>query len=128
MEGHMEDVPMKPDLDLFEQQSRKFSLIPLNGKRPFEQGWEKWCETRREFNRRDFEGHNAGVCCGPASGVLVLDVDDPHAFEALLKGNGLIMPDTFTVTTGSDKPHFYFKYPQGGVRVGNKSFKHWNLV
>jgi hypothetical protein len=34
------------------------------------------------------------------------------------------VPDTFTVMTGSGKPHFYFKYPQGGVRVGNKSFKH----
>jgi len=120
----MNNSASNQDLDLFERQARNFSLIPLNGKRPFEQHWEKWCETKRTFNRKDFEGHNAGVCCGPASGVLVLDVDDPQAFEALLLGNGLTVPDTFTVMTGSDKPHFYFQYPKGGVRVGNKSFKH----
>ena len=120
----MDNSASNQDLKLFELQAGRFSLVPLTGKRPFEQGWEKWCETKREFNRRDFEGHNAGVCCGPASGVLVLDVDDPQAFEALLVGNGLAVPETYTVITGSGKPHYYFRYPQGGVRVGNKSFKH----
>ena len=127
MEGHMEDVKIKPDLDLFERQARNFSLIPLNGKRPFEQGWQQWCDTKRDFNRREFEGHNAGVCCGPASGVLVLDVDDPEAFNALLEGNGLSVPETLTVITGSGKPHYYFRYPQGGLVVRNKSFKHFSI-
>jgi hypothetical protein len=43
----MDNSAISRDLDLFELQARRFSLIPLNGKRPFEQGWEKWCETRR---------------------------------------------------------------------------------
>jgi hypothetical protein len=123
-EGNMQDLTSRQDLDLFERQAARFSLIPLDGKKPFEKDWQQWCEAKRAFNRKDFEGHNAGVCCGPASEVLVLDVDDPQAFEALLLGNGLAVPETRTVITGSGKPHFYFKYPQGGVRVGNKSFKH----
>jgi hypothetical protein len=124
MEGNMKSLKTDPDLKLFERQAEAFSLIPLNGKRPIEEGWQQWCKTKREFNRRDFEGHNAGVCCGPASGVLVLDVDDPEAFEALLESNGDVVPKTFTVMTGSDKPHYYFNYPAGGVTIGNKSFKH----
>ena len=75
-------------LDIFEFLSASFSLIPLVGgfpapgqpsrefKRPTESNWQQWCEQKRPFNRKDFAPERAGVACGPASGVLVLDVDD----------------------------------------------------
>jgi len=112
-----------PNIALFEKQSKAFSLIPLNGKSPFEGGWQKYCEQKRDFKKEDFEGHNAGVCCGPASNCLVLDIDDPDAFDVLCKENGLDVPETYTVLTGTGKPHYYFKYPEG-AEVGNKSLKH----
>ena len=110
----------KSDLRLFKKQAKNFSLIPLNGKVPFENGWEKYCKTKREYYEQDFRGHNAGLCCGPASGVLVLDIDDPEMFKEL----NLPIPDTYTVITGSGKPHYYFLYPKGEDTYGNKSIKH----
>ena len=113
-----------PDLSLFGKQAEHFSIIPLNGKRPFEKNWQRFCETKRDFRKQDFTSHNAGVCCGPASNVLVLDIDDPQAFSALLEAAELSIPETYTVHTGTDKPHYYFQYPQDGDRHGNKSLKH----
>jgi hypothetical protein len=112
------------DVMQFSELANNFSLIPLNGKVPFEKGWQQWCSTKHEFNEADFEGHNAGVCCGPASGVIVLDIDDPDAFEALIKGNGFEIPGTYTVRTGSGKLHYYFTYPATGDEIGNRSLKH----
>lgn len=72
---------MTPDLNQFRElsQRRQFSLLRLKGKDPsvFEgKGWQHHCETRRTFEEINFqEGQNAGVACGPASGVMVLDKD-----------------------------------------------------
>ena len=119
----MADNLLTQDVKQFQKQSEKFSLIPLNGKAPFEEGWQKYCETKREFKPEDFEGHNAGICCGPASNLLVLDIDDADAFDALCKANGFEIPETYTVHTGTGKPHYYFKYPDG-ADIGNRSLKH----
>ncbi|MEA5089268.1 bifunctional DNA primase/polymerase [Solidesulfovibrio sp.] len=115
-----------PDLDLFERQSKSWSVIPLKPgqKRPEESGWQKWCSTKRTFRRADFQGRNAGVACGPASGVLVLDVDDVDAFTILAEVHRLEIPDTFIVRTGKGRPHFYYKYPDDGRDYGNLSMKH----
>ena len=64
----MEETQLKQDVSIFQKQAGKFSLIPLNGKVPFEENWQRYCVTKREFKPEEFEGHNAGICCGPASG------------------------------------------------------------
>jgi hypothetical protein len=56
--------------------AKGFSLIPLNGKIPTEKGWQKWCVLKRPFKANDFKGRNAGIACGPASKLLVLDIDN----------------------------------------------------
>ncbi len=115
---------LSPDISQFQRLAERFSLIPLDGKRPIEANWQRFCTTRRGFCREDFEGKNAGICCGPASGVLVLDVDDPDAFTAMIESNGLSLPETMQVQTGSGKPHYYFRYPDDGKNYGNKGIKH----
>lgn len=115
-----------PDLDLFERQAKSWSVIPLikGQKRPQETGWERHCKTKRPFRRADFRDRNAGIACGPASGVLVLDLDDLDAFNVLAEAHRLEIPDTYTVRTGSGKPHFYFQYPDDGREYGNMTVKH----
>jgi len=115
-----------PDLDLFERQSKSWSVIPLKEgqKAPQESGWQKWCSAKRPFRRDDFQGRNAGIACGPASGVLVLDLDDLDAFNVLAEVHQLEIPDTYTVRTGSGKPHFYFQYPDDGREYANMTVKH----
>ncbi|MBW2046039.1 MAG: bifunctional DNA primase/polymerase [Deltaproteobacteria bacterium] len=100
-----------------------FSLIPLDGKRPVEKDWPKWCERPRRFNPKDFEGRNAGIPCGPANGILVLDVDEPSLFYQRAKERGWQRPVTRVHLTGTGKPHFLFQYPKNGKRYGCRSFK-----
>ncbi|MEM3857935.1 MAG: bifunctional DNA primase/polymerase [Candidatus Micrarchaeaceae archaeon] len=54
--------------------------------------------------------NNIAILTGEKSGVVVLDVDKTAIgwFNERLKENGAI--DTFTVKTGKDGYHFYFKY------------------
>lgn len=125
-------------LDIFEFLSDSFSLIPLVGgfpapgqssrefKRPTEPNWQQWCERKRPFDRKDFAPDRAGVACGPASGVLVLDVDDMGKFREWLATNvGEELPATLTVKTGGEgeRYHFYFQYPDDGQRYPNRSVK-----
>ena len=125
-------------LDIFEFLSASFSLIPLVGgfpasgqdtrgfKRPAESNWQQWCEQKRPFDRKDFAPERAGVACGPASGVLVLDVDDMEKFREWLATNvGEELPATLKVKTGGtgERYHFYFLYPSDGQRCPNRSIK-----
>jgi hypothetical protein len=103
--------------------SERFSLIPLKGKVPIEPGWQRWCEEKRIFNPKEFEGNNAGVACGPASGVLVVDIDHSQLFKQILSSNNWTYDETFTVRTGADRYHLYFKYPNNGGRCGCTSYK-----
>jgi hypothetical protein len=99
------------------------SLIPLKGKVPIEDDWTYYCENTRLYNAKDFNGHNAGIPCGPANGILVIDVDDLEKFEAICKSKNLELPPTRRHQTGSGKPHIIYKYPKNGKRYGNRSFK-----
>lgn len=126
-------------LDIFEFLATSFSLIPLAGgfpapgqsarefKRPLESNWNQWCETKRPFSRADFAPERAGVACGPASGVLVLDVDDMDAFWNWQVDQDIPvgLPPTLTVKTGGEgeRYHFYFLYPDDGQRYGCRSVK-----
>lgn len=56
------------------------SVIPVasNGKNPIIDGWSKYCEelpTQDLIDKWDKMKVNIGVACGPASGILVLDID-----------------------------------------------------
>jgi len=92
------------------------SLIPLNGKVPIESGWQRWCTEIRDETPHPHGDGNFGIPCGPANGVLVLDVDNEDVFSV----QGLEVPETFTVKTGKGK-HFYFNYPNGGKTYSNRT-------
>ena len=83
------------------------------GKRPLLKGWQKYtvrlpteAEVRSSF--RQNPKANVGVVCGPASGILILDVDGPEG-EASLQGREV--PETPIVRTGSGGRHLYFRHP-----------------
>lgn len=67
---------------------------------------------------------NAGVACGEASGVFVVDVDTYKgaSFEQLLEASGLSEATeicTRVVKTARGGLHYYFKYPFGGIGCKN---------
>ncbi len=123
--GHGESMLMiKEQIQTWQILSGKgFSLIPVTGKRPLEQGWQQWCERRRSFNPDDFKGHNAAVATGPASGILVLDLDDIRIFAVEATKQGRDLPATYQVETGSGNLHYYYSYPNNGKPYTNRSFK-----
>jgi archaellum biogenesis ATPase FlaH len=124
-------------LTIFEFLAQTLSLIPLREgfptpaeikahglakaakkyKSPVEKGWNRWCREKRPFDRTDFSTDRAGVACGPASGVLVLDVDNPPMFEDWMHENhpDERLPVTLKVKTGGhgERFHYYFQYPSG---------------
>lgn len=114
---------------VFEKLHTKFSLISLmdgfgnsSFKAPIEKGWTRYC-TEKNPNlptSRD----RCGICTGPASGLLVLDVDRFEAFKAYFEREHGIPPqfDTFIVETGRGY-HIYFQYPDDGQEYTNKSFR-----
>ena len=116
--------------EVFEKLHTKFSLISLmdgfgnsSFKAPIEQKWTRYCAEKNPNlpTSRD----RCGICTGPASGVLVLDVDDLEKFQAYFERlHGILPPkfDTFTVETGRGY-HLYFQYPNDGQEYTNKSFR-----
>jgi hypothetical protein len=122
MEQNSDTVENK--LKTFRELAERFSLIRLTGKRPIEKGWELYCGRKRSFEEIGFQlNDNAGVACGPASKVIVLDVDDVKEFKNVCEERGWSIPLTFTVLTGKKRPHLYFEYPNNGKTYGNKAFK-----
>lgn len=56
------------------------SVMPLNGKKPVLNGWQKYCKempTDSEIQRwvSEYPDANIGLCCGPSSGIVAVDVD-----------------------------------------------------
>lgn len=112
------------DNQQLERLSKTFpSLIPLNGKVPKEKKWERWCKEPRPLNPVDFEACNAGLPCGPANGIIVIDVDHVVKFNKMCNAKGWDLPKTRMHQTGSGKPHYVYGYPENGKRFGNRSFK-----
>lgn len=64
---------------------------------------------------------NVGMPTGPASGLLVLDVDPEHGGNESLRALP-IRPMTWVVETPSGGFHYWFKYPHG-ARLGNTAGK-----
>ena len=64
------------------------SVIPCAGKRPVIKGWQQYCEQQAEPSLMGawesiYSDCNIGMACGRASGIVVLDIDDPSLIEAL---------------------------------------------
>ncbi|HML53659.1 MAG TPA: AAA family ATPase [Solidesulfovibrio magneticus] len=123
-------------LTKFSKLARVFSLIPLHMKHedakrlksPVEDSWQHYCFNKRTFACEDFRGRNAGIACGVASRVIVLDIDDHDEFPLWLKENNIYSypPETFTVRSGGKSLHLYYQYPrkcEKGVVYGCKSEK-----
>lgn len=110
--------------ELFRELSDVFqSLIPLEGKKPIEKDWQRYCENTRLFDADDFKNRNAGIPCGPANGIIVMDVDNEDKFEKICQKNGWELPETRMHLTGRELPHYLYQYPKNGNRYGNRSFK-----
>ncbi len=118
-----------PNIFSFQLLSKKgFSLIRLKGKIPVESNWTQYCEKCRKFEEIGFlPGDNAGVTCGPASGVLMIDVANSELFKSTCNEHDWIVAETYTITTGNNGTHYYFRYPNDGKEYGNKSFKKWGF-
>ena len=82
-----------------------FSPLVTNGvkdasaKLDFIEGW---------FERKDL---NIGICTGPESGLVVLDVDPRHGGDVSLQD--FEVPETPMVITGGNGLHYYFRHPEG---------------
>jgi len=104
--------------------AEQFSLIPVNprSKAPVETGWTKWCNMKRPFNPLNFvtingnklELKNAGIACGPASDVIVVDIDNHGKFIDWAAKEKIQnpLPKTFKVESGKKGYHCYYKYIQ----------------
>lgn len=119
-------MSISPNLALFEELSKEYSLIRVRGKRPVEPKWERYCRQRRCFAAIGFKpDDNAGIACGPASGVIVLDIDDEQKFHAWLRGKPL--PETRIHKTGRGGLHYLYQYPKDENRYINRSFKNFGF-
>ncbi|WP_428565087.1 MAG: AAA family ATPase [Solidesulfovibrio sp. DCME] len=129
-----EDCRENERLSKFSMLARVFSVIPLHMKHadakrlksPVEDSWQHYCFNKRKFDCEDFKGKNAGIACGVASRVIVLDIDDHDEFPVWLKDHGIdsYPPETFTVQSGGKSLHLYYQYPrEKGVVYGCRSLK-----
>lgn len=121
----------KPDHEQFKALAEQYSLIRLRsanyynrrkaGKAPIEKDWQKHSFEKQSFDEIGFMmDENAGIVCGPASGLLVLDIDDEELFRTTAAKLGWTIPETCTVRTGSGGLHYYFRYPEDGKQYGNR--------
>ena len=108
-------------LNRWELLSENVSLIPLKGRVPIEESWQKWCVEKRPFNKSDFQDLNAGIACGPASNLLVLIDYNRQLLAAKCKQMDWKFPETPIVAA---KPfHFYFSYPKNGQKYPSRIFE-----
>jgi len=99
-------------------------VTPLKGKVPVLPNWQRGCEEKRPFNKAEYQnGRNAGICCGPANRIIVLDVDDVSKFKAMMEEKGWNLPTTRIHETGSGLLHFILAYPNNGHKYGCTSVK-----
>ncbi len=95
--------------------------VAQGGKRPVVK-WSKAATTDPEQIVGWFAGtsHNVGISCGP-SGLVVVDEDEPNAFDAFAGSLGETVPATFTVGTGRGR-HLYFADPRHEFGNSDRGF------
>ena len=80
------------------------------GKHPIEKGWMKKASTDPDIIKKAFTKYqfaNIGIATGKDSNLTVLDVDGEAGHETF---EGLNLPDTPRVITGSGGLHLYFRF------------------
>ena len=90
-------------------QKEDFNFIYLEGKNPAINGkdWNKQRHTYFEADALLEKGLNYGVMCGHG-GLIIIDADSTSVAETV----EALLPETFTVQTGSGKKHFYYICPE----------------
>ena len=100
---------------------RVFPVVPDGSKRPAIADWPRQASVDRSrlaaWWSGTHRGHDVGICCGPESDLLVIDIDShkPEAdrtFEAWCADHGAC-PDTCEVLTPKGGRHLYFRWPVG---------------
>lgn len=95
----------------------KWSIIPLNGKRPYREWAEFQTRLPTEQELRDWWHQwpkaNIGVVCGRISGLVVLDIDGKEGEKSLAKKRNA--PITIAAKTGKGS-HFYYLHPGREVK------------
>lgn len=108
-------------LEMYRTLSNRFSLLPVRprSKAAAVKKWPQRCIKKVNFIENDYkDSHgnvlNAGIACGPASNVIVLDIDNVALFNEWCNNQGLSnpIPETFTVKSGGKSQHYYFQYPE----------------
>jgi hypothetical protein len=105
-------------------------LVPCERgtKLPLLVGWTTRATSSEHEVRRWFErwprGVNIAVATGPASGLVVLDVDVLDGVDGTqrmldLVGEGLVVPQTATQLTGSGGRQYFLRYPDVTTPLGN---------
>ena len=111
---------MNDQLQQYIQLAKRFSLFRVhrNGKASAQKKWQQRCLKKVPFDVNEFFDHkgkvmNAGIACGPASGIIVVDIDDSNLFQEWCQENDISnpTPDTFTVRSGGKSDHYYYEYP-----------------
>lgn len=108
----------------------KWCVIPLDGKKPRGR-WKRYQTQRSESAQHKVwwgsgRTPNIGIVTGPVSGLAVVDVDGPEGKESL-KQAGITLPDTVTVETGGGGWHYYYRYPESGVKTGTNILPHVDI-
>jgi len=91
------------------------------GKHPLHNAWQENPLTTEHAIREAWAsrpGANVGIVTGARSGLWVLDVDPDnggHAKLAALVAAYGVLPETYTVTTGSGGMHYYWSLPDWDV-------------
>jgi len=119
-------------IDVCEDLSRHFSLIPIyrlnkdkdRCKAPINPDWSDCCYERSLFDKSDFVANNSGIACGPASGVIVLNIHDSLLFQDFLAEKGCeLRDDTFIVEAGDGTRQYYYHYPKDGCKYSTRPAK-----
>jgi P4 family phage/plasmid primase-like protien len=114
---------MDPRIKIYEELSKRFSIFRVhsNSKDAAQKEWQRYCHAKIPFNKYAFidpagQAMNAGIACGPANGVIIVDTDDLELFQNWCTENNISdpTPDTFTVTSGGKSNHYYYLYPKDG--------------
>jgi len=103
-----------------------YSVIPVNGKATYSDGWSKYCEEMPSLEQiekweKEFPNHNIGICLGPASNIEAVDFDMHYgAYEEIGNFLSSYLPDTPLVKKGRKGWTRFYKYSGRPSKCWNK--------
>ena len=87
---------------------------PIRNKVPLLTEWQIRATTNHdgidELFHQAPRANQVGIACGEASGLVVMDEDDPAAFAAWATEHGITLPETAVVQTPRPGFHRYYKW------------------